>query len=175
MRSFKIIACILVTLFVGLAITMALGLYVAHVFNIISIAFVALFVGIGVDFGIQFCVRYRHERFVGNDLRAALRGAGRGVGTPLRWRRWRRRRGSSPSCRPPMVGVAELGLVAGMGMIVAFALSISLLPALLMLANPAGEKDEVGYRWLAAVDRVMISHRRQVMGVALLAGAVARA
>ena len=70
-------------LFVGLAITMALGLYVAQVFNIISIAFVALFVGIGVDFGIQFCVRYRHERFVGFDLAGALKGAGRGVGKPL--------------------------------------------------------------------------------------------
>ena len=37
-RSFRIIACILITLAVGLAITMALGLYAAHVFNIISIA-----------------------------------------------------------------------------------------------------------------------------------------
>ncbi|MEI9887151.1 MAG: MMPL family transporter [Rhizomicrobium sp.] len=172
-RSFKIIACILVTLFVGLAITMALGLYVAHVFNIISIAFVALFVGIGVDFGIQFCVRYRHERFVGNDLRAALRGAGRGVGTPLALAAMATAAGFFSFLPTSYVGVAELGLVAGMGMIVAFALSITLLPALLMLANPAGEKDEVGYRWLAAVDRVMISHRRQVMGVALLAGAVA--
>ncbi len=53
-RSFKIIGCILLTIAVGLAITMAAGLYVAHVFNIISIAFVALFVGLGVDFGIQF-------------------------------------------------------------------------------------------------------------------------
>ena len=58
-RSFRIIVCILITLFTGLALTMGLGLAVVGVFNIISIAFVALFVGLGVDFGIQFCVRYR--------------------------------------------------------------------------------------------------------------------
>ncbi|HKB95540.1 MAG TPA: MMPL family transporter, partial [Rhizomicrobium sp.] len=62
LKSFKIICAILVTLFVGLAITMGLGLAAVGVFNIISIAFIALFVGLGVDFGIQFAVRYRHER-----------------------------------------------------------------------------------------------------------------
>ena len=59
LRSFKIIFAILVTLFVGLAWTMAIGLWSVGVFNIISIAFIALFVGLGVDFGIQFSVRYR--------------------------------------------------------------------------------------------------------------------
>ena len=172
-RSFKIIACILVTLFVGLAITMALGLYVAHVFNIISIAFVALFVGIGVDFGIQFCVRYRHERFVGFDLMGALQGAGRGVGKPLALAAAATAVGFFSFLPTSYIGVAELGLVAGIGMIVAFVLSITLLPALLMLVKPSGEKDEVGYRVLAAVDRVMISHRRQVMGGALAIGVAA--
>ena len=37
--------------------------------NLISVAFAVLFVGIGVDFGIQFCVRYREERFKEPDLR----------------------------------------------------------------------------------------------------------
>lgn len=52
LRSFKIIFAILVTLFAGLSITMGLGLFFVGVFNIISIAFIALFVGLGVDFGI---------------------------------------------------------------------------------------------------------------------------
>ncbi len=38
-RSFRIIACILATLFTGLALTMGLGLWAVGVFNIISIAF----------------------------------------------------------------------------------------------------------------------------------------
>ena len=51
LRSFKIIFAILATLVAGLAITMGLGLKAVGVFNIISIAFIALFVGLGVDFG----------------------------------------------------------------------------------------------------------------------------
>ena len=62
----------LVTLGVGLVITMALGLLTVGVFNIISIAFIELFVGLGVDFGIQFSVRYRSERFHQPDLLKAL-------------------------------------------------------------------------------------------------------
>ncbi len=172
-RSFRIIACILVTLFVGLAVTMALGLIVAHVFNIISIAFVALFVGLGVDFGIQFCVRYRHERFVVHDLKKSLICAGRSVGTPLALAAAATAAGFFSFLPTSYVGVAELGEVAGIGMIVAFALSISLLPALLMLVKPYGEDDEVGYRFFDPIDRIMVSHRREVIGAALALGVVA--
>src|SRR5215469_1216913 len=83
LRSFRIIFAILVTLFVGLAITMGVGLKAVGVFNIISIAFIALFVGLGVDFGIQFSVRYRSERHRNDDLMQALSLTGRGVGIPL--------------------------------------------------------------------------------------------
>ena len=83
LRSFRIIFAILVILFVGLAITMGVGLLAVGVFNIISIAFIALFVGLGVDFGIQFSVRYRSERYRNDDLAAALALTGRGVGVPL--------------------------------------------------------------------------------------------
>ena len=31
--------------------------------NLISVAFAVLFIGLGVDFGIQFSVRYRDERY----------------------------------------------------------------------------------------------------------------
>ena len=59
------------------------GLLAIGVFNIISIAFVALFVGLGVDFAIQFSVRYRSERHEKDHLEDALKRAGWRVGTPL--------------------------------------------------------------------------------------------
>lgn len=171
-RSFKIIACILITLFVGLAITMAVGLYIVSVFNIISIAFVSLFVGLGVDFSIQFSVRYRHERFVGFDLQKALSEAGRGIGTPLALAAAATAAGFFSFLPTSYIGVAELGLVAGIGMVVAFALTITLLPALLKLTKPAGETEEVGYKSFAVIDRVMISHRKEVIGAAVALGVV---
>jgi hypothetical protein len=165
-RSFRIIAAILITLVVGLMLTMALGLYIANVFNIISIAFVALFVGIGVDFGIQFCVRYRAERHARDDLRPALIRAAAGVGTPLALAAAATAAGFFSFLPTSYVGVAELGLVAGIGMIVAFALCITLLPALLMLFKPWGEPEGIGFAFFETIDRIMVSHRAQVLGAA---------
>ena len=172
-RSFKIIFCILLTIAVGLALTMAAGLYFAHVFNIISIAFVALFVGLGVDFGIQFCVRYRHERFVVRDLKKSLVCAGRSVGKPLALAAAATAAGFFSFVPTDYAGVAQLGMVAGIGMIVAFSLTVTFLPALLTLTKPAGESEEVGYSFFAPIDRFMVTRRRQVLGWALLAGIVA--
>ncbi len=172
LRSFKIISAILVTLFVGLAITMGLGLAAVGVFNIISIAFIALFVGLGVDFGIQFAVRYRSERHRNDDLAAALAATGRGVGVPLALASAATAAGFFSFLPTTYTGVAELGKVAGIGMIVAFLLSITMLPALLMLMNPPGEVEDVGFRSLAALDDFMTRNRRNVIRIAAAAGAI---
>jgi hopanoid biosynthesis associated RND transporter like protein HpnN len=172
LKSFKIIFAILVTLIVGLAITMGLGLLTVGVFNIISIAFIALFVGLGVDFGIQFAVRYRHERHYEGELATALEGAGHGVGIPLALAAAATAAGFFSFLPTTYTGVAELGKVAGFGMIVAFILSITMLPALLMLLNPPGETEDVGFKSLARLDDFMTRNRRHVIQVAAAAGVV---
>jgi hopanoid biosynthesis associated RND transporter like protein HpnN len=172
LRSFKIIFAILVTLVVGLAVTMGLGLIFIGVFNIISIAFIALFVGLGVDFGIQFSVRYRAERFEYPELAKALCHTGRTVGLPLALAAGATAVGFFSFLPTNYVGVAELGFVAGIGMIVAFATSITLLPALLMLMRPEGEAAEVGFASLSVMDEFLARHRRGVLRAAALAGLV---
>ena len=172
LRSFKIIFAILITLFVGLAITMGLGLIFIGVFNIISIAFIALFVGLGVDFGIQFSVRYRAERFEFPELAKALCHTGRTVGLPLALAAAATAVGFFSFLPTNYVGVAELGFVAGIGMIVAFASSITLLPALLMLMRPEGEAADVGFASLSVMDDFLARHRRGILRAAALAGLV---
>jgi hopanoid biosynthesis associated RND transporter like protein HpnN len=172
LRSFKIIFSILTTLFVGLAITMGLGLWFVGVFNIISIAFIALFVGLGVDFGIQFAVRYRHERHLEGDLALALPRAGRGVGIPLALAAAATAAGFFSFLPTTYTGVAELGKVAGIGMIVAFLLSITMLPALLRLLNPPGETEDIGFTTLGRVDDFMTKHRKRVIQIAGAAGVI---
>ncbi|HYS45729.1 MAG TPA: MMPL family transporter [Rhizomicrobium sp.] len=173
LKSFKLIFAILVTLFVGLAVTMGLGLASVGVFNIISIAFIALFVGLGVDFGIQFAVRYRHERHHEDLLAPALQRTGRGVGIPLALAAAATAAGFFSFLPTTYTGVAELGKVAGLGMIVAFLLSITMLPAMLMLLNPPGEVEDVGFRSLGRLDDFMTRNRRQVIQVAAAAGVLA--
>jgi hopanoid biosynthesis associated RND transporter like protein HpnN len=172
LRSFKIIFAILVTLFVGLAITMGLGLAAVGVFNIISIAFVALFVGLGVDFGIQFAVRYRSERHRDDDMARALTSTGRGVGIPLALAASAVAAGFFSFIPTTYTGVAELGKVAGIGMIVAFLLSITMLPSLLMLLKPPGEREDIGFRSLGRLDDFMGRNRRNVIRIAIGAGIV---
>ncbi len=174
-RSFRIIFCILVTLFTGLAITMGAGLAAVGVFNIISIAFVALFVGLGVDFGIQFCVRYRDERHHNPDLAEALRLAGLHVGQPLALAAAATAAGFFSFLPTNYIGVAELGLVAGIGMIAAFILSVTMLPALLMLVNPPGEAEPVGFPVFAPIDRFLARHRAGVLRAAFFISVAALA
>ena len=65
-------------------------------------------------------------------------------------------------------GVSELGQIAGVGMLIAYATSITLLPALITVFNPPGEPEAVGYRALAPVDRFLQTYR-----VPVIAGTVA--
>src|SRR5262249_57655188 len=60
-------------------------------------------------------------------------------------------------------GVSDLGLIAGTGMLIAFVLALTLLPALLMLLRPPGEAGEIGYHWLAPVDHFLLTPRPRVL------------
>ncbi len=171
-RSFRIILAILFTVFAGLAMTTAIGLLAVGAFNVISVAFVALFVGLGVDFGIQFCVRYRAERHIRDDLDLALRQAGSGVGNALTLAAGATAAGFYSFLPTSYSGVAELGLVAGTGMLVTYALSITVLPALLKVLRPGGEPDSIGYRSLVPLDEFLKRRGGVVLLMALLLGAV---
>lgn len=168
LRSGRIIFAVIISLFVGLALTAALGLAMVGALNLISVAFAVLFVGIGVDFGIQFSVRYRQERHNLDALRTALIAAGRNAGKPLALAAAATMAGFYAFLPTAYRGVSELGLIAGSGMVIAFLTSITLLPALLMLLNPPGEPEDVGYRALAPVDRFMARYRIAILVITAL-------
>ncbi|HXL29375.1 MAG TPA: MMPL family transporter, partial [Bradyrhizobium sp.] len=146
-------------LFIGLSITTAVGLWMVGSLNLLSIAFAVLFVGLGVDFGIQFSVRYRSERFKGDDLRLALEKAAERSAVPLSLAAMATAAGFLSFLPTDYKGISELGKIAGVGMLVAFTSSITVLPALLRLLNPPGESEPVGYAFLAPVDYFLEKHR----------------
>ncbi|WP_174292912.1 MMPL family transporter, partial [Sphingomonas bacterium] len=74
------------------------------------------------------------------------------------------------------VGIAELGVIAGIGMVVALLLSVTLLPALVMVLRPGAPAREVGFAQAAPVDRWLATHRRAVLwafGAAMIASIAA--
>ena len=173
LRSPRIILAVVVSLVVGLSLSAALGLMLVGALNVISIAFFVLFIGLGVDFGIQFSVRYRAERHEFGDLRAALLSAGRKAGTPLALAAAATAVGFSAFLPTAYRGLSELGEIAGCGMLVAFLTSITLLPALLRVLNPPGEPHPMGFAALAPVDRFLARHRLAVVASTLAAVALA--
>ena len=141
LKSARIIAAVFINLFVGLAITAALGLMMVGALNMISVAFAVLFVGLGVDFAIQFSVRYRAERHDVPELRPALEQAAQKIGVPLTLAAAAVAAGFMSFMPTDYRGVSELGQIAGVGMLVAYATSITLLPALLTVMDPPGEPE----------------------------------
>jgi hopanoid biosynthesis associated RND transporter like protein HpnN len=163
LRSFKIVLAVSLTLGAGLAITAAVGLLVVGAFNPISLAFAVLCVGLGADFAIQFSVRYRAERRACGELRKALTLTGRGVGPPLTLAAASAAAGFMSFLPTDYIGMAELGLIAGLGMAIAYLTSMLLLPALLQILNPPAEPHPLGYAAMAPVDRFLGRHRIAVV------------
>ena len=169
LRQARIIAAVLVNLAVGLIFTAAIGLWMVGQLNLISVAFAVLFVGLGVDFGIQFSVRCRAERYLDRDLPQAIAATAHGVAGPLLLAAASIAAAFYSFLPTAYVGLSELGLIAGTGMIVAFATTLTLLPALLATLKPAGETAPVGFAALAPVDRFLERQRNWVVGLTLAA------
>ena len=169
-RSIGAMAAIVASLVVGLALTAACGLFIYGALNLISVAFAVLFVGLGVDFGIQFAVSYRANAPRGIDPVVALGRAALEVGASLALAAVAIAAGFFAFEPTDYLGVSELGVIAGIGMVIAFLSSITLLPALLKLMRVDGLPSGMGFRGLAFVDRLLAVHRRRVLAAA---GAVA--
>ena len=163
LHSPRIILAVFLNLVVGFAVTAALGLMMVGALNLISVAFAVLFVGLGVDFGIQFAVRYRSERFKHGDLYSALGSTAEKVGAPLTLAAAAVAAGFLSFFPTDYKGVSELGQIAGVGMLIAYITSITVLPALLTILHPPGEEEAIGYRVLAPVDRFLERHRIPVI------------
>jgi uncharacterized protein len=163
LRWLRIISAVFICLVVGLSITAALGMLMVGTLNLISVYFAVLFVGLGVDFGLQFSVRYRAERYEIDNLREALLQAGRRAGAPLTLAAMATAAGFFSFIPTVYKGVSELGQIAGVGMLIAFTTSITLLPALLSLFKPPSESKQLGYSALAPVDLFLARHRVAIL------------
>ncbi len=171
-RSVKIVGAIVVTIVAGLVLATAVGLLAVGSLNLISVAFIPLFVGLGVDFAIQLSVRFNAERLEGADLELALERAAAALGEPLGLAAAAIFLGFAAFLPTDYVGISELGIIAGLGMIIALALSITLLPALLVLMKPGAPMREVGIAALKPFDEWLYANRRMVLwafGISMLA------
>lgn len=177
LRSARLILPILLTLTSGLIATTAFAMATVGSLNLISVAFAVMFVGIAVDFGIQFGVRYRDQRHSEPDSAQAMLSTAKIIAMPLALAAGSTALGFLTFIPTDYRGVAELGLIAGGGMVIAFLLNITLLPALLALFKPPAEPEAIGFTWAKPIDEFIVKHRKQVLAatavVAVISGTIA--
>jgi hopanoid biosynthesis associated RND transporter like protein HpnN len=175
LQSWRLIVPVAATLVLGLVLTATFASVAVGTLNLISVAFAILFVGIAVDFAIQFTVRFRELSIGARNIREALDRTARRVGVQILIASVATASGFLAFTPTAFVGVASLGLIAGFGMLIAFASTITFLPAALVLCRPRATRKEVGFRQLKRVD-IFVGHFRlpivAICAVMLVAGAV---
>jgi hopanoid biosynthesis associated RND transporter like protein HpnN len=138
LRSSRLILATLLSLVVGLACTFGFAAVAIGHLNLISTAFAVLFIGLGVDFGIHFCSRYQELRSSGAPHGDSLDATARGVGSSLALCATTTSIGFFAFVPTDYLGVAELGLISGTGMLISLLATITVVPATLSLRRREG-------------------------------------
>jgi hopanoid biosynthesis associated RND transporter like protein HpnN len=167
-RSWRLILPILITLLLGLDLTAAFAALAVGTLNLVSVAFAVLFVGLAVDFAIQFTVRIREARTEHAVIVQALRAAGARSGAQILVASLSTAAGFLAFTPTSFAGVAQLGLIAGVGMLIAFVCTLTALPALIALCRPKPEAGEIGFVWARSVDGVLRRKRRTVLAASAM-------
>ena len=154
-RSWRLTVPIIATLLLGLFLTTGFAALAVGTLNLISVAFAILFVGIAVDFAIQFTVRFRERRHVHPEMIEALGETGRNSGSQILVASLATACGFLAFTPTDFVGVAQLGIIAGGGMLIAFLCTLTFLPAMLVQFRPRREKREVGVMALRRLEPVV--------------------
>lgn len=178
LRSWRLILPILLTLLMGLSLTMTYAAIFVRVINLISVAFAILFIGLAVDFAIQYCVRLRGVRHKQPDLGQALTATAHEAGGQIALAATATACGFLAFTPTKFVGVAELGEIAGAGMFIALFCTVTFLPALLKLFAPRLEESRISLPGGSVVDEFLHRHKRLVLvvfGVLGLVGVVCAA
>jgi hopanoid biosynthesis associated RND transporter like protein HpnN len=136
LRRWSAVGACLITLICGLIWTAGFATAAIGTLNLISVAFAVLFIGLSVDFGIHFTLRYIEREADDPDVQSALYAAGKGIGSALSWTAVAAAIGFFSFLPTDYRGLAELGLIAGAGMVIALFANLTLLPALLAWTAP---------------------------------------
>ena len=136
MRSGRLIGAVMGTLVAGLLLAAAVATLSVGQLNLISVTCAVMFFGLGDDFGSHLSLRYQEELRRGLSPVAAVVAASVGVGPALTLSTLCAAIGFMSFVPTDYLGLAEFGIISGLGMFVALAISLTLLPALIVLLKP---------------------------------------
>jgi len=135
-RSTRLVTAAALTLIAGLVWTAAFAAAAVGNLNLISVAFAVLFIGLGIEFSIHIGMHFAERLGQGVAANEALRRAVAYAGTSLVTCAVTTAIGFFAFVPTVIRGIAELGLITGIGMFIILAQSFTVFPALVTLLLP---------------------------------------
>ena len=166
-RLVWVLAC-LSSLAVGLALTAGYASVAVGRLNLISVAFAALFIGLAIDFVLHWMLSYRASVAAPAER---LRHSQRRVGPALLLCAATTAIAFLTFVPTDYQGVAELGHIGAVGILIGLLCALLLLPAILLVLDPPGARPESARRWrLPGANWAWRKPRSALVFLLLLAG-----
>jgi uncharacterized protein len=171
-RSLKIIVAMFTLLAIGVLWTSAFAMTAVGEYNTLSLVFVVMFFGLAVDFALHFSLRYQEAINRDDaDFVGALKISTSSVGRAITLCTLTTAMGFLGFWPTDYQGLADLGVISAGGMVIAWFLTFTYLPAFYAVVGPprAHTMDlptsELVVNWL-------LGHRTWVVGAVTLSAAV---
>ena len=172
-RSIKIIAATFSMLAIGVIWTSAYAMLAVGEYNTLSLVFIVMFFGLGVDFALHFSLRFQEaiNRDKG-DVADALVASTTSVGRAISLCTVTTAMGFLGFWPTEYQGLADLGVISAGGMVVAWILTFTYLPAFYVLVGrPRAHEMELPTS--DKIVHILLRHRTVVIGMVVLGGIAA--
>ncbi len=136
LKSGRLVVFSMITLLMGMDWTFGFAMLAIGRLNIISVTFVVLFVGLGIDYSIQFCLRYKELIVNGWNHPDAIQRTLEETGNTLLLCTLTTATGFYAFIPTAYSGASELGMIAGTGMFINLLANITVLPSMIHLWRP---------------------------------------
>jgi hopanoid biosynthesis associated RND transporter like protein HpnN len=128
-RSLPLTLITLASLVISIVLTAAFAALFVGKLNLVSVAFTVLMVGLGIDYAVHLLLHVQERRAEGLGVGEALRAAMGDVGAGLVLACLTTALGFLAFVPTAFDGIAQLGLIAGAGVIIALFVSLTFIPA----------------------------------------------
>lgn len=162
---------IMAMLMLGVATSWSFGFTTASVghLNILSVSFVAIVVGLGIDYAILFLSKYMELRQRGRDLSSALLETSSTVGPGILTAAATTSLAFFCAVFTDFLGVAELGLIAGGGILLCAVAAFTFLPAVIACVDRFFKPSPIPSPFNGQTLRDMTSQHPAVVSIVALA------
>ena len=131
--SLVLVAPALALIVLGFLINAGFAAVSVGTLNMISVAFAVLFIGLGIDYAVHVILRFAEQRARGADGKQAAVDAVRAISVPLGLCTLTTALAFLAFTPTDFAGMAQLGIIAAGGIVIAFIGSLSLVPAILSI------------------------------------------